>query len=132
MSALAGIDQALWDLKGKRYGLSVHQMLGGRVRDRMQVYAWVGGDEPAEVAAGAKEKQSQGYGARWLIIPPRRLPWVNAFIAGGISSASFKRVWSILFSRTFPMRVGSPKLTRSLRWPKLMIPQWLFIVRLGR
>jgi galactonate dehydratase len=63
MSALAGIDQALWDLKGKRYGLSVHQMLGGRVRDRMQVYAWVGGDEPAEVAAGAKEKQSQGYRA---------------------------------------------------------------------
>jgi galactonate dehydratase len=32
MSALAGIDQALWDLKGKRYGLSVHQMLGGKVR----------------------------------------------------------------------------------------------------
>ena len=63
MSALAGIDQALWDLKGRRYGLSVHQMLGGKVRDRMQVYAWVGGDEPGEVAAGAKEKQSQGYRA---------------------------------------------------------------------
>jgi galactonate dehydratase len=63
MSALAGIDQALWDLKGRRYGLSVHQMLGGKVRDRMQVYAWVGGDEPAEVAAGAKEKQSLGYRA---------------------------------------------------------------------
>ena len=63
MSALAGIDQALWDLKGKRYGLSVHQMLGGKVRDRMQVYAWVGGDDPTEVAAEAKEKQSQGYRA---------------------------------------------------------------------
>jgi galactonate dehydratase len=63
MSALAGIDQALWDLKGKRYGLSVHQMLGGKVRDRMQVYAWVGGDEPAEVASAAKERQSQGYKA---------------------------------------------------------------------
>jgi galactonate dehydratase len=63
MSALAGIDQALWDLKGKRYGLSVHQMLGGKVRDRMQVYAWVGGDEPAEVAHAAKERQSQGYKA---------------------------------------------------------------------
>ena len=63
MSALAGIDQALWDLKGKRYGLTVHQMLGGKVRDRMQVYAWVGGDEPAEVASAAKERQSQGYKA---------------------------------------------------------------------
>jgi galactonate dehydratase len=63
MSALAGIDQALWDLKGKRYGLSVYQMLGGKVRDRMQVYAWVGGDEPAEVAHAVKERQSQGYKA---------------------------------------------------------------------
>ena len=63
MSAIAGIDQALWDLKGKRYGLSVHQLLGGIVRERMQVYSWIGGDQPAEVASAAKEKQSQGYKA---------------------------------------------------------------------
>jgi galactonate dehydratase len=63
MSAIAGIDQALWDLKGKRYGLSVHQMLGGRVRDRVQVYSWVGGDQPGEVASAAKEKQAHGYRA---------------------------------------------------------------------
>jgi galactonate dehydratase len=63
MSALAGIDQALWDLKGKRYALSVHQMLGGKVRDRMQIYSWVGGDEPAEIASAARERQSQGYKA---------------------------------------------------------------------
>ncbi|HZC34779.1 MAG TPA: galactonate dehydratase, partial [Chthoniobacterales bacterium] len=63
MSAIAGVDQALWDLKGKRYGLSVHQMLGGRVRDRIQVYSWVGGDQPAEVASAAREKQSQSYTA---------------------------------------------------------------------
>lgn len=61
MSAIAGIDQALWDLKGKRYGLSVHQLLGGKVRDRIQVYSWVGGDQPVEVASAAKERQSQGY-----------------------------------------------------------------------
>jgi galactonate dehydratase len=63
MSAIAGIDQALWDLKGKRYGLSIHQMLGGKVRDRIQVYSWVGGDQPAQVASAAKEKQSEGYKA---------------------------------------------------------------------
>jgi len=63
MSAIAGIDQALWDLKGKRYRLSIHQMLGGKVRNRMQVYSWVGGDQPAEVAFAAKEKQTQGYKA---------------------------------------------------------------------
>ena len=63
MSAIAGIDQALWDLKGKRYGLAVHQMLGGKVRDRIQVYSWVGGDQPAEVGLAAKERRSQGYKA---------------------------------------------------------------------
>jgi galactonate dehydratase len=63
MSAIAGIDQALWDLKAKRYNLGVHQMLGGKVRDRIQVYSWIGGDKPLEVAKAAKEKKSQGYRA---------------------------------------------------------------------
>lgn len=49
-SAAAGIDQALWDLAGKRYGAPVHELLGGAVRDRIRVYGWVGGDEPDEVA----------------------------------------------------------------------------------
>jgi galactonate dehydratase len=49
-SAVSGLDQALWDLKGKHYGAPVHQLLGGPVRDRIRVYGWVGGDEPAEVA----------------------------------------------------------------------------------
>lgn len=49
-SAVSGIDQALWDLLGRSVGLPVHQLLGGPVRDRIRVYAWVGGDEPDEVA----------------------------------------------------------------------------------
>ncbi|MCO5310597.1 MAG: galactonate dehydratase [Austwickia sp.] len=49
-SAVAGIDQALWDIAGKHYGAPVHQLLGGPVRDRIRVYGWVGGDEPAQVA----------------------------------------------------------------------------------
>lgn len=49
-SAVSGIDQALWDLLGRSVGLPVHVLLGGPVRDRIRVYAWVGGDEPAEVA----------------------------------------------------------------------------------
>lgn len=49
-SAVAGIDQALWDIAGKHFGAPVHQLLGGAVRERIRVYAWVGGDEPAEVA----------------------------------------------------------------------------------
>ncbi|MCS3845017.1 galactonate dehydratase [Microbacterium sp. AK031] len=49
-SAVSGIDQALWDLKGKRLSVPVHDLLGGAVRDRIRAYGWVGGDDPAEVA----------------------------------------------------------------------------------
>lgn len=63
MSAMAGIDQALWDIKGKRYNASVSQLLGGTVRNKIQVYAWIGGDEPAEVAKAAQQRMSQGYKA---------------------------------------------------------------------
>jgi galactonate dehydratase len=48
-SAVAGLDQALWDIAGKAYGAPVHALLGGPVRDRVRVYAWVGGDEPGEL-----------------------------------------------------------------------------------
>ena len=46
MSALAGIDQALWDIKGKALGVSVSDLLGGQVRDKIRVYSWIGGDRP--------------------------------------------------------------------------------------
>ncbi|GGC09565.1 D-galactonate dehydratase [Pseudoduganella buxea] len=52
MSAIAGIDQALWDIKGKALGVPVYQLLGGLVRDRMKMYSWVGGDRPADVIDG--------------------------------------------------------------------------------
>ncbi|MFI7450116.1 galactonate dehydratase [Nonomuraea sp. NPDC049714] len=48
-SAVAGLDQALWDIAGKHFGAPVHQLLGGPVRDRIRVYGWVGGDEPGEI-----------------------------------------------------------------------------------
>lgn len=53
MSALAGIDIALWDLKGRRLGVPVYQLLGGKVRNKVQVYAWIGGDRPSDVEAAA-------------------------------------------------------------------------------
>src|SRR5258708_23632985 len=38
-SALSGIDQALWDIKGKALGVPVYELLGGPTRDRVRVYA---------------------------------------------------------------------------------------------
>lgn len=63
MSAISGIEQALWDIKGKRYGLPVYELLGGAVRDKMRVYAWIGGDRPDEVAEAAKAQIAAGYTA---------------------------------------------------------------------
>jgi len=59
-SAVAGIDQALWDIAGKALGVPVHVLLGGPVRERIRIYAWVGGDEPAEVAEAAAMQVEQG------------------------------------------------------------------------
>jgi galactonate dehydratase len=63
MSALAGLEQALWDLKGKVVGLPVWEMLGGRVRDKIRAYAWIGGDRPHEIADAAKARRDQGFSA---------------------------------------------------------------------
>ncbi|MFC7202756.1 galactonate dehydratase [Haloferax namakaokahaiae] len=63
MSALAGIDHALWDIKGKHYGAPVYELLGGHVRDQVMVHQWVGGDSPGEVASEAIERRNQGYKA---------------------------------------------------------------------
>ena len=61
MSAIAGIDQALWDIKGKVLGAPVYELLGGLVRDKMKMYSWVGGDRPAEVIAGIRKLQAIGF-----------------------------------------------------------------------
>ena len=58
MSAIAGIDQALWDIKGKALGVRVYELLGGLVRDRMKTFRWVGGVGPADLV-----EQIRGYRA---------------------------------------------------------------------
>ncbi|NQY87390.1 MAG: galactonate dehydratase [Colwellia sp.] len=59
MSAIAGIDQALWDIKGKFMQQPVHQLLGGLVRKKMPIYSWVGGDDPADEIAQIKLQIAQ-------------------------------------------------------------------------
>lgn len=63
MSAISGIDQALWDIKGKVFNAPVYELMGGKCRDRIKVYSWVGGDRPHDVGAAAKEKMDQGFTA---------------------------------------------------------------------
>lgn len=63
MSAIAGIDQALWDIKGKHFGVPVYELIGGACREKMRVYSWVGGDRPSDVGIAAKEKLDAGFTA---------------------------------------------------------------------
>ncbi|RBW69294.1 galactonate dehydratase [Bacillus taeanensis] len=63
MSAIAGIDQALWDIKGKYYNAPVYELLGGACRESVRVYSWIGGDRPSDVGQAAKEKAEDGFTA---------------------------------------------------------------------
>ena len=63
MSAMSGIDMALWDIKGKSYGQPIHALLGGKVRDRVRSYRWIGGDRPANLIAEARALIEAGYDA---------------------------------------------------------------------
>ncbi|MBY6120364.1 galactonate dehydratase [Mameliella alba] len=63
MSAISGIDMALWDIKGKYHDAPVHALLGGLVRNRVRTYCWIGGDRPRNLIEGAKALMDAGYDA---------------------------------------------------------------------
>jgi galactonate dehydratase len=73
-SAVAGIDQALWDIAGKVYGAPVYALLGGPVRDLVRVYAWVGGDEPAALADAVAAQVDAGFTAVKMNVSGRMPP----------------------------------------------------------
>ena len=66
MSAISGIEQALWDIKGKALGVPVFELLGGRVRDRVRMYTHLGGGDMRAVYgdwlpnAGTASRLAQG------------------------------------------------------------------------
>jgi galactonate dehydratase len=62
-SAISAIEIALWDIKGKELGVPIWQLLGGAARDRVRMYAHLGGNSPAEIADRARELVAAGYNA---------------------------------------------------------------------
>lgn len=86
MSALGGIETALWDIAGKAAGLPIHRLLGGRVRDKVKVYRWAGGNNNEPNAAAEEAAKVVGQGARALKMnacPP--LAAIDSY--GGIRTA---------------------------------------------
>ena len=77
LSAISGIEQAMWDIKGKYYNCPVYEMLGGKCRDKIRMYthlktAGVAGEFPIEsMLKLADERLEKGYTAlKYSIIPP--------------------------------------------------------------
>lgn len=63
MSAIAGIDQALWDIKGKYHNTPIAELMGGACRKSIKVYSWIGGDRPSDVGTAAKQVVEKGFTA---------------------------------------------------------------------
>jgi galactonate dehydratase len=64
-SAVSAVEQALWDLKGKRLGVPVYELVGGKLRDRVRLYTHTrfGDDSPEEFAASARDARTLGFTA---------------------------------------------------------------------
>ena len=60
-NALSGVDQALWDIKGKMAGMPVYDLLGGKARDAAAVYVHASGDDPVQVEDGVRAFMEQGF-----------------------------------------------------------------------
>lgn len=75
-SALSGLEQALWDIMGKRLGVPVYTLLGGACRDKIRVYAngWYGGAKTPEALA-EKARQTVARGFTALKFDPVPGPW---------------------------------------------------------
>lgn len=76
-SALSGIEQALWDIKGKHLGVPVYELLGGAVREKMRVYGGVGGATLADLQAQARARVAEGYTALKTGVT-ERLEWIDS------------------------------------------------------
>jgi galactonate dehydratase len=62
-SAISGIEQALWDIKGRALNVPVHELLGGAAREKVRVYSWIHGDRPADLAEAALARMAAGFTA---------------------------------------------------------------------
>jgi mannonate dehydratase len=60
-NAISGVDQALWDIKGRQANMPVYQLLGGKCREAVDAYAHAGGADFPDVVASAKKYMAEGF-----------------------------------------------------------------------
>ncbi len=87
-SALSGIDQALWDIKGKALGVPVYELFGGPTRDRVRVYDGVGApDKTEEAVQNLKEQLNRGFTAIKCGVAKKE-PWKIVENPAGVDRAA--------------------------------------------
>ncbi len=69
MGAISALDIAMWDIAGKHFGVPVHQLMGGRTRDKARVYYHVFGDTKETLLQGVKDAKAQGFTAVGHLTP---------------------------------------------------------------
>ena len=84
MGAISALDIALWDIAGKRFGVPVHQLLGGKTRDKARVYYHVFGDTKEKLIQGVKDAKAAGFTAVGHLTPfldeSRELPFFKTHV----------------------------------------------------
>ncbi|MBF9015195.1 MULTISPECIES: galactonate dehydratase [unclassified Oceanispirochaeta] len=70
MSAISGIEQALWDIKGKFYNMPVYEMLGGMYRDRIRIYGHCWGATTEKIITRGLERKTNGFTAIKVLVEP--------------------------------------------------------------
>jgi galactonate dehydratase len=88
-AAISGIEHALWDIKGKAFGVPVYQLIGGKCRDKVRVYQSVGGDTPEALAETARARVGEyGYTALKMFPFCRGKPlWHDMGLAAALKDA---------------------------------------------
>ena len=111
-NALSGIDQALWDIKGKRAGMPLYQLLGGKCREAVPVYVHASGNTFEEVEETVRRFMAQGYRyVRCQVAIPRYSTYGNRSTnsVGALDPAQ-QRTWE-----PTPYVVTAPRLFAHLR-----------------
>jgi galactonate dehydratase len=85
-SALSGLEQAMWDIKGKALGVPIYELLGGHVRESVRMYAHCLGDTPETLAATARRRIADGFSAVKLVLDGPAWPietpkWIDEQVA---------------------------------------------------
>ncbi len=128
-SAISGIEQALWDIKGKRLGVPVYDLLGGAVRDKMEVYAWVGGDQPNDVVQAALERKAHGYRAIKMNGVPA-MEWIETpskvkSIVSLVQEVRAAVGWEIQIALDFHGRVRKPMAKQLFKELEFIKPMFI-------